>query len=359
MTLTVVIPTYADRPPFLARALRYYRALAFRHKILIADSSPLQAAAANQETVKAVGDRLHVEYQRFAPDIHVIEKIAQAVSTIDSAYTVLGADDDFTVPAAMEEAVGFLEDHPDYALAHGESVFLARRTVGGRQGIGWVSRYLQRSMEQPTGAQRLLDHLGRYSTTWGSLQRTEHFRHAYQTTAVSGKGLYFLELLPSCLGIIRGKAKQLDRLYMVREGHAGMNSRKERTQGDLFDWIADQEWPSRYRDFHDCLSDALIRQDGITREEAGAVVKQALWLYLSRALRQEFPGGNGPRTPFSRLREIGRRIPGLPATWRVARAWMPHRPSAISLDALRQPSSRYYRDFMPIYRAVTANGERP
>jgi len=99
MTLTVVIPTYADRPPFLARALRYYQALEFRHKILIADSSPAPAVAANQETVKALGDRLHVEHQRFAPDIHVIDKIAQAVSTIDSAYTVLGADDDFAVPA--------------------------------------------------------------------------------------------------------------------------------------------------------------------------------------------------------------------------------------------------------------------
>lgn len=359
MTLIVVIPTYADRTPFLARALRYYGALEFRHKILIADSSPGPAAEANQDTVNALGNRLHVEYQRFAPDIHVIDKIVQAVSTIDSAYTVLGADDDFAVPAALEQAIGFLEGHPDYALAHGEAALFAQHAVGGRQEIGWVCRYVQRSIEHPTGAQRLLDHLGHYSTTWYSMQRTEHLRQTYQKTRAVGKGLYFLELLPSCLSVIRGKAKKLDRLYMVREGHAGMNSRKELDHGDVFDWITDPEWPSGYHGFRDCLSEELVRQDGITGEEARAVVKQALWVYLGQVLLRKSPVWQGRQTHSSRmrLREIGRRIPGLPRAWRVARSIMPGRDAALSLEALLRSTSRYHQDFMPVVDAIeAANG---
>lgn len=353
MTISMVMPTH-NRPRFLARSLRYYRSLGFPHKMIIADSSSEPAASANRHLIRTEGDGLQIQHQPFAPEIDGWDKIAQAVNTTDSTYVVFGADDDFTVPRMIERGAAFLEAHPDYSAVHGEAALFEQHVDGARRGIGGVSRYLQRSIEHPTGAQRLLDHLGHYSTTFYSVQRTEHLRESYRKAASLGIGLGFTELLLSCLSIIQGKARKLDGLYMMREGHAEMTSRQEHGQCDAFDWVTDPNWPSHYQGFRDCLAEALARQDGNDIGEARDIAKRAFWLHMGQVLTKKWPGSSGRPAPASRrrLREAARRVPGLRWTWRAARSLMPGRNAALSLEALQRPFSRYHEDFLPIYRAI-------
>jgi len=232
----------------------------------------------------------------------------------------------------------------------------------GSQEVRWVDPYPQFAIVDATASQRLRRYLACYSVTFYSVHRSEALSANLDAVSRHGLGAIYGwgEIALGCLSVIQGKAHMLDRLYMLREAHAGMdswNDQKGKTWSCL-DWLVDETFMSRfgtYQGFRDCLAQALAQQDGLGLDEAQQVVKQAFWSLFTKEIVQEVQSRAGRHgAAFGpRLHEIARHIPGLRRTWRAVRSVMPGQDTAISLDALRRSSSRYHEAFMPIYRAIT------
>jgi len=349
--LTVVIPT-RNNQSYLNRLISYYRDQSLKHKILIADSSDSGQLANNKHIVDSSKADLDIEYLQYQPDLTVPNKLSDALRQVDTPYTALGADDDLFVPAGLSRAVDFLEDHADFALAHGDAIIFNVCNDGTHGPIGGTFRYEQRTIDQPTGAQRLVDNFSHYATVWYSVYRTETLQSQQQKITVSLLDRpYFEELLPSALAVIQGKTKKLDGLYMVRQVH----SQRRQQAPDVFDWISDSSWSDHYQRFLDCASEELTGQDRISLEDAKGIVKQAFWIFVAQGLTVKWPQQYDQNSSGANhgLRQISDKIPGLLKVLRQMRSLLPGEENEVSLPALLRPGSKYHSDFMPIYQAIT------
>jgi glycosyltransferase domain-containing protein len=347
--LTVIVPT-RNRSPYLLRLLSYYREQHFNHRLLILDSSDPEHARKNRLAVDSLKGSFEIEHKLYGSEVLSVQKVDDALSSVDTPYAVLGADDDFIIPATLNLALEFLQSHTDYSLVHGEAI-----TFSLESGTAWgqleaVWRHDQGNIENPSGGERLVNHFTNYSTTWHSVHRTKRLRENLLATSRLQTDLSFGELLPSGLSLIQGKAKKLDGLYMARQG----NTAKLYVEVNLFDWITSPNWPQRYDNFRDCLAEALVHQDQIGLEEARAKVKEAFWSYLAKYLARQknhlYPSASVHDNSW---RQVARSLPGARRIRETFRHLNKRDDHEISLPGLLQPSSPYHADFMPVYRAVT------
>jgi hypothetical protein len=119
------------------------------------------------------------------------------------------------------------------------------------------------------------------------------------------------------------------------------------------EWEASPNYLPSYQVFCDCLAKALVKQDGLSPEEARKVVEQAFSYYLSGSLVEPWSSRYG----IPRLLKIARYIPGARQVWRASRRALYCLNligrEEIPLGKFLRPSSPYHADFIPIYRAVT------
>lgn len=348
--LTIVVPT-RNRLDFLLRMLGYLRQLEVRHPIVVADSSDEDQVAGAREAIARAADGLSLVHAVYPPGRSSFFCVADAFTTVKTPYVVFGADDDFVIPAALDAGVAFLERHRDYTVAHGDAVVFKTEADRVHGPISWVERYPQRSIEATTAAQRITDHLASFRTTAFSLHRTEHLAESYRHIAEVDMDVSFGELFASCLPVAYGKSRKLPGLYMVRQSHGGMLSRRGRVSP--FDWIGDDTSPAQYRGLRDRLAARIAAVDGVSVDDAREIVTGAFWTYVRRWQDGVLAArGRGP-TMRDRLRRVGV----------LARVWPRVRARAlgsrdVSLPALLRPSSPYHDAFMPVYRAVTEEAAR-
>ncbi len=351
--LTILIPTY-NRYARLRRLLRYLASIRTSYRVLVLDSSS-EALDSNELSARLAGE--HILYLRYEPTLPFMQKVFDGLSHVSSPYAVLWADDDFLVPATFEEGLHLLEQEQGISVVHGRSGLFRIET----RHIQWVAPYLQRSIPDETASARLLNHLRGYTVMWYSIHRTEKLRSNVQNILQHSLDLHtWGEIALSALDVIQGKAVALPRLYMVREGHEGMGSVQiQRERGlDPFDWLTDSTFTRQhgsYEQFRDCLVEELLQHEALDLEQAREVVKEGFWWYLMKQMTEKWQFKDGRRHPQSvpqRLRTTLQNVQWLRQTWRKGRAWFPHRPTTMSLDALRQPWSRYHGDFLPIYQAI-------
>lgn len=330
--VTVILPT-CDRPDRLRRVLRYYRATGCRAPLMVLDSSREPDRAA-REALDAI--ETPVSLTRFDPQTPPLAKIREGLRQAATPYAVLWADDDFLVPGALEEGVRILAREPGISAVHGTSA-LFRARDGALQ---WVAPYPQRAILNETGSARLLNHLGRYTVTFYSLQRTGTLREQFDR--VVGLGLDWHtwgEIALGALAVIQGKAHLMSRLYMAREGHEAMGSAlAQQARVDPFAFSRERDNREKFRNL---LASELMRQDRLDAAEAREQVEDAFGAYLAHLRRMK----SGARAA---LRGFGCRI----------RSRLPGQEAALSLEALRRPGSRYHRDFLPIHRAIMAGSGR-
>ena len=278
--LTILIPT-KNRSAFLTRLLRYYAKCGCPFPIRIADSSDSDHYARANEVLAAVSGRLDVE-RRYYPGISNLACLSDLSKRVSTPYVVYVSDDDLLVPRALEHAVAFLETHADYCAAHGDGQLFTIESDKAEGLVTGTSSYAQRSAEQELASVRLVDYLSTYRPIVFSVQRADALKTSYQYVVDLKLDNSFGELLPSSLPVIRGKVKKLRTLYMARQTHGDMTSRKLNL--DLFDWISTPDWTSQWVGFRDCLATELAQQDRLSVEQAREVVKQAFWAHLARGL---------------------------------------------------------------------------
>lgn len=338
-----------NRPDLLIRQLSYYATVGCRHTIYVGDSSETDHAEQAAAGIRILKDRVNIVYVRFSR-LNATQVLSKMLPLVKEPYATYIADDDFLVPSSLERCAQFLEEHPDFSTAHGVAALFSLSSSGAYGKVAWLSRYGQRAVEHTSARQRLIDYLENYYVGLFSVHRTEDLRTETEPSMLIPDRTFHGELLPCCLSILRGKAKTMDCLYLIRQAHD-----RRYHLPDIYDWITSPDWLTSYEAFRDCLAEELSRQDKVGIEEAKAVVKQAFWLYLGRYLMNKWEARynrNGSE-PLSRLRETARRIPGLRSAWHGMRSFLPGDYNKMSLEGLLRPSSPYHDDFMPIYRAIT------
>src|SRR6185369_4479508 len=93
---SVVIPTF-EGTPFLERTLDYFRDLAFKGRIVLADNS----SGEHRKFVAACAGKypaLKLEVLAYPETIRFLDKLTATLEKIDSQFVLLHAHDDFMVP---------------------------------------------------------------------------------------------------------------------------------------------------------------------------------------------------------------------------------------------------------------------
>lgn len=353
--ITLCVPT-KNRPVFLGRLLRYYARTGYRYWLFIGDSSDPQQADRNERMVASLAGQLKIAYHHY-PGLSSCAALEQLSRHVATPYSALVCDDDFVCPTGLDRCMAFLGEHPDYGAAHGKGLMLMTERGAPYGSIGTVKSFPQPILESSTGSERLRVFLTRtppallYSVhrtdTWRAM-----FRGLHLLGGVDNRNMFKDELIASCVSVIRGKVKELDGLYLIRQPHVEDSLRFPH----VYDWITDPAWFPSYQLFHDRVVQELIRQDRISPEEAQTVMREGFWHYLVHevigAWQKEQAGAQ--QVPSSRLRAVIKRIPGLRRIWRGVRLTVQRYRDELSLPALLQPTSPYHADFRPVYEVITS-----
>ena len=162
---------------------------------------------------------------------------------------------------------------------------------------------------------------------------------------IADKGV--AEILATCFFVLQCKIKKLGCFYLVRQGHD-----QRYVLPDLYDWMMREDWFLSYQILYDRLTEKLSSLDGLSREEAGAIVKRAFWFHLAQAFPSRWRSRyvTGP-SKNNAVRKVLKNIPGVKPLWKQVRSFLPN--GKFLLPALLRTTSPYHSDFMPVFNSVT------
>jgi glycosyltransferase domain-containing protein len=276
--LTALVPT-RNRPDECARQLRFLHGNEFPHRIIVLDASE----PANSEAVRRASSGI-AEFRHFGPEYRMADKLAAAVADVATPYVVLIPDDDIVLPQAIADAIAFLEDRPDFAVAHGYFVAFEPHidAIDMHGMIGFTPSIVD---EQPLW--RLYNLLRRYQSFYWGVFRTGIFRSAV-TAACAMQVVVFRELTAMSTAILQGKVARLSSIYALRgplKSHAAIHQ-----SHPFFFFLRDaQEFFGNYVLFRDGIA-AFIRRSGI-ETPPGVPLEQLLDLAYAAYLGREVDTG--------------------------------------------------------------------
>ncbi len=213
-SLTYVIPTH-NRPQFLRRLLRYLAEVNCRNEIQIADSSSDLNAAINRETMRTYRSSLRLKAQHY--ELGVIKKCRAALDQVRTPYAIFNADDDFQVPAVINDCARFLDRHPGYGSCFGSTAIVHAAAPTVRL-IG------HRSIDSQCPLQRCfeLSLQGNFSTFYG-LHRTELLRRRFRLVAehTAYKQCRIIpEVMLTQMCALQGQIRVIPATSLIKQSHA-------------------------------------------------------------------------------------------------------------------------------------------
>lgn len=270
--ITLCIPTY-NRPHYLGRLLQYYKELKFPYPIIVADSSNATCRSIDKKLVLEASDILKVSYQEYEPNISVCVKISKALSSTNSEFACICADDDFVIPDSITQCASFLELNPDYSVAHGNVAMALLLPPKAAPAPQVLHAYTYAQLETKEGkdiTDRLKSYFNKSGSTFYSVYRRANLISNLTTIDKNTNYPHFGELLLDCLNLIQGKLKCLDILYMVRQLTP---ERGAATYIPWHDFIHVDYYAREYDLFFKCLTGELVRS-GITEVTAKEIVSR-------------------------------------------------------------------------------------
>ena len=296
-TVCIVIPTYR-RPNYLAKLLTYLSRQGVSYQIVVSDSSPSPEGEINQGIIERLQNQLDLRYLRFDPKIPIVSKITEALKAADADYSLVCADDDFVIPAAIQRSADFLESNQDYATTSGRYVSVYAAEVKRPHQVVWrkadasTPRSKLWAIRQETPTIGYADPSIRLSqgafsevrAFYAVHRRQNHVRNMELASQVSDDW-FFAEHLLMCLSLIQGKLASLDTLYMVRryESHDDYSGADPWAR-PFHELIVSSDFSQKYLRFRDCLGYELSKGSGISFENASKLVDQAFLRYLAQYL---------------------------------------------------------------------------
>lgn len=345
MNVGIIIPTM-NRPDFIIRQLEYYASLSSPHSIYIADSSNPTEAAQIKTKVDELKNKINIQYCPYPPG-DVVKCVIFLLTQVKEKYVCSIGDDDFRVPGTLTECAKFLEANPDYISAIGQSVTIRvadNRAYGKLTSIHDYPRY---PIESNKASERLLEFMSPHiSSIIASVIRTEDLLKYYRTAWPYKDDNFRGEIIPSCLMIINGKSKVIDKIDLVRQIHASHFK-----IDDMFDQITSDVWPETYRMAKKDLANVISDKDGLSSVEAEIIIKKAFWGYLeymlSRFYKDYAVSIDQPKPKSIKIRtKIGIHFPFIKKLYKKVRSILGFKEKLYY--QVTQPSSKYYKDFQPI-----------
>jgi glycosyltransferase domain-containing protein len=348
--ITICIPT-KDRSDFLRRLLYYFAREKFRHWLFIGDSSNDWHL---KETKKVVNSLKNLKIKHFeCPKLSDAEAIAKMNEFITTPYAAFLADDDLLSVSGLEKCMKFLDKNRDFGAAHGLGI--GTRIFGEKPygKISYVHPYPQVILNADSGSQRLKDYFASGpSTLIFSVHRTQDWRDMHDAfvsspTGWARQGFVFNELIPASVSSIRNKVKELDCLYLLRLGH----SRVYR-QVEIYKWFTSPDWFSGFNSLQNRTIEELVKQDNISQKEAEQAYEEAVRPYLFRLFSRTSQSFS-ERAVYPWIKKIDRIMPGFKNVSVRLVSRLRARKETNLLPSLLKADSPHYRDFLPIYKAIT------
>ncbi len=347
----IIIPTL-NRPDFVIRQLNYYASLNSPNTLYYSDSSNPENAKIIKDKIDKLRDKLNIVYM-ISPVGNSVMAIIQLLSSVQEKYVAFLGDDDYWIPDALNGCVEFLEKNPDYETAIAKSLTFKTEDNAVFGKIKEIHDYPRHSIEDDTASERLFSYLGpNLSAITAAVQRTDHLLKHYQDSVEVKDANIRGEILPSCLMLITGKSKVIDKLGFIRQIHDS-----HFRLADMFDWIfADENWYSSYTLLKNKVVAALMTKDNISQEKAEKVFKQSMWFHFNKyspmAYHNYLKTINPPRPAKKSLRtKIAIRLPLLKKVYRrFIVPWLTKK-DQLHYEVTRS-DSKYYKDFKAIVDSI-------
>ena len=338
--VSLLVPTM-NRPGFIERMLRYYSDRGFKGQIWIGDSSTGQHLDRGRAVVAKYAEVLDIRYREF-PGVmnHVCVKwMAEASDTPYGAYL---ADDDFLTHEGLLESLAFLEGRQEYSAVHGLGTILLVPTSNPSDMPTDANFYAQSTWPEERASERIENYMRTGTQPLFALHRMSVVRRMYEHVHEVSEFNIAGELLPAGTSAISGKIGEIDCLTLVRTTHPEVSAIRYRP---MVERLLSAEWQSSVLKTAELLEEALVRQDGISAQEAGKVVKGALHEYLARQIVRSKAPAISRRV---RLRKRIGTLLGVRSIRDFAQAIKGGTRHRMTLPALTRPQSRDYAYFAPV-----------
>jgi glycosyltransferase domain-containing protein len=208
---TLLIPTF-NRPAHLRSLLGYLAARRFPYPIRILDSSSSDALTQNREMVGR--EALDIVHEVHDPAISIHTKIGLAISSVESTYCSICADDDVLFTDELAGLLDILDADPSLVVAHGYY-------VNFKPGVDfdlWHTDYSAPSIVAGDALRRIVAQMSDYQAIYYGVHRTGTMK-AIQPPLERVKSLWAKELLSSSLALVAGGTYRAPRYYMARNSN--------------------------------------------------------------------------------------------------------------------------------------------
>jgi glycosyltransferase domain-containing protein len=341
----VMIPT-KNRSEYVIRLLEYYAKLKSPHPIYINDASGTEHNRALFSVVKRLSDQIEIHYVNNR-SLNDRQAIGSLIESVKEPYSAFVGDDDFLIPAGLSQCALFLESNPDYRVVRGVSRKFNLTQPGAYGRVARIGPYSNESQrEEDSPVERIQKFGANYWPTFFCTHRAHEFLQDWEGNN-QNPNRSFGELMPSFLNIVRGKAKYLDCLYLVRQ----MHDRRYLLPQTIYQLIREPSWNKALNLFIDKVSGALIQQ-GFAKNEAQLQAEKAYESYFEQAIYSRMGNSTSPniRQKYIRLKK---HIKGIshPLLWNTGRFFyrkLKKTTRGEPANNVLKSDSPYYMDFKPI-----------
>ena len=277
--ISILIPTL-NRPEFLYRALKYYRAAGFDGVISIGDSSDDVNSAKNMDAINRVTDGLRVDYQYYSKDkYHIGLVVKDLIDRAETSYVALCCDDDFLNVNGVKKCASFLDGNPDYVSARGIRITFMLSNLDSVYGkIDNLLYVPSLDLESESAADRWATYMRCNTATAYNVHRKVTFQKMWQRIEEFFTHDLKHEIYPCSVTCLLGKTKNIDVLYNVVQHHRGSLSFSGKIR--IYDAIVSEGWSSDVRHFCNYVCDELKMRDKLSEEEARSFFYKEFENYL-------------------------------------------------------------------------------
>jgi glycosyltransferase domain-containing protein len=288
--VTLLLPTIASRMEFLRSTLAHLEVAMPGVRIVISDHTE----DGDQEAVRRVVTqypRLQVDIVHHPAAMHFLKRLSDCAKVARTPFVVVHADDDYMLPAALDESIEFLQSHQDYVCCQGRTFFLKLRAP--RFCAPKIHGVMTRA--EGNAAERIVHQCGSFTPTLYALTRREAFIEANETTLRYTTNVVFWQYLSSCLLLAKGKSQALDSLYYLRlDNPDGWRATLIR-RGDRTHWphlIMAPEFSHEMASFREGV---LVALEGAGVSDADIVVDDCCIALVRRAFSAAWPHDDAER----------------------------------------------------------------
>ncbi len=346
--VTICIPT-KNRCDFLKRAIAYYAKIGFQGHVFVADASDPQKFLENKENIKLY--QSHVQVGHFScAGKSILESVDCVNQFLQTPYAAVCSDDDFLCLKGLEDAVKFLDEHPDYCACHGVGAILGLDSSGAYGEIREILPYAQASITKDTGMLRLEEYFqqGPLALVY-SVCPSVLWKQMWRQYPDAKSCFIFDELIPSSFCAIAGKVGLVDSLYLVRQMHQGIYS-----QPAFLQWVLHPLWQSNFKELRERVVRQLIEVDHISHQQADQNFDKIFQNYFIKLFKVCIKKEENKKSKNSTLSDkIKKAMPFLSNFYFLFKKYvLISFRQEIGLKMLKQ-NSKYFKDFQPVIEAVT------